>query len=149
MIKENWRFKDWYQDSRRAIIQRYNTHADLFIDLLAATSPRKQVISNFKLAHRILIEVLDTGTFNREGMMKIHADNVQRAINGEPLSGNKVRRFAENLHGNLTPVTIDIWMLRYLYEGTRQKGTQQEIISIASRARSSKPDTGQSRTVIA
>lgn len=127
MLKENLRFKNWYQDSKNAIEQRYGEHTSLFINLLAATSPRKTVVTNFKLANRILIEVLDTGTFNRNGMMKAHADNVQRAIDDEPLSGNKVRRFAENLRGNLTPVTIDVWMLRYLHEERPSLSDKQYI----------------------
>ena len=116
MIKDNLKFRHWYRDSRIAIEQRYHSHADLFCDLLAATSPRKHVISNFRLAHRILEEVVTTGTYDHTGMMPVHIGNVDRAIAGEPLSGNKVSRFAMNLKGDLKPVTLDVWMLRYLRE---------------------------------
>jgi hypothetical protein len=46
--------------------------------------------------------------------MPVHIANIKRAYNNEPLSGNKVKSFAENLKGNYDAVTIDVWMLRFL-----------------------------------
>ena len=43
----------WYTDCRTAIILKYGDDADLFCDILAATSPRKQVKANWNLAERV------------------------------------------------------------------------------------------------
>jgi hypothetical protein len=85
----------------------------LFCDLLAATSPRKQVKANWNLAVRIMDEVKINGRYKRYGMMKAHWMNVDRALAGEPLSGYKVPAFAANLKGDLQRVTIDTWVMAY------------------------------------
>ena len=103
----------WYQDSRAIIVDRFGDDADLFCDILAATSPRKQVRANWNLAVRIYDAVQDRGTYGTKGMMRAHIHNVDRALNREPLSGYKVPAFAANLRGDLERVTIDTWILSY------------------------------------
>ena len=44
--------------------------------------------------------------------MYAHLINVVRVLQGKPLHGPKVKRFAENLKGNLSPVTIDMWICK-------------------------------------
>jgi hypothetical protein len=133
--------KNWYQECGDSIRAEFGADSELFIDLLAATSPRKQVSANWRLAMRIyhVWNSLDVhkGWFLRcyqchrkgkkypedsdfiglhnnlfTGVMKTHRPNVLRALKREPLSGNKVRAFAANLKGNLEEVTIDVWVCR-------------------------------------
>jgi hypothetical protein len=116
------RFSDhglWYKDIHEYI---WKTYADpvLFANLLAATSPRKTVKANWILANRIYREFKSGKSYNRQGLMPNHIGNIDRAISGHPLSGNKVRSFAENLCGNFESVTIDVWILRYFgYDETK------------------------------
>jgi hypothetical protein len=131
--------KNWYQECGDSIRAEFGADSELFIDLLAATSPRKQVSANWRLAMRIYhvwndidcidrqvilsgrsnfvpvyMEVINERKANLfKGVMKSHKPNVIRALKREPLSGNKVRAFAANLKGNLDEVTIDVWVCRY------------------------------------
>lgn len=108
----------WYQDATTLIRQLYGEYADLFCDIVAATSPRKQVKANWRLAVAIVAAYID-----RENKpivfgdllascMPAHLNNVIRALQRRPIQGQKVRRFAENLKGNLDLVTIDVWICR-------------------------------------
>jgi hypothetical protein len=113
--------KNWYAKCRTEIEKLYGEDADLFCDLLAATSPRKQVKANWKLATLIYTEVV-AGTEicgrrwsklkNIPGIMPCHRNNIRAALVGEPLSGRKVRAFAANLKGDLSQVTVDVWIGR-------------------------------------
>ncbi len=103
----------WYSDSRKTIEKIFGDDADLFCDLLAATSPRKQVKVNWNLAKRIYQEYKNTGDFDDKGLLLCHILNVERALAREPLHGYKVPAFAANLKGNMNRVTIDMWVLYY------------------------------------
>jgi hypothetical protein len=114
--------KNWYQECGDSIRAEFGADSELFIDLLAATSPRKQVSANWRLAMRVYHVYKNTGCLGAgglhtdnllKGVMKSHRPNVIRALKREPLSGNKVRAFAANLKGNLEEVTIDVWVCRY------------------------------------
>lgn len=102
----------WYSEIHDYIVQ---TYADpvLFANLLAATSPRKTVRANWILANRIYREFRAGKPYSRTGLMPNHIANIDRALGGIPLSGNKVRAFADNLCGNFESVTVDVWILRY------------------------------------
>jgi hypothetical protein len=104
----------WYSDSRKVIEQIFGDDADLFCDILAATSPRKQVKSNWNVSVRIYESFKGGGGIPKRGLMPCHIGNIERALRGEPLSGLKVSAFAANLKGDLDRVTIDIWVLRFL-----------------------------------
>ncbi len=52
---------------------------------------------------------------------------MERALKREPLSGNKVRAFADNLKGNRHKVTIDIWICRYYGVETLTDKVYQEL----------------------
>ncbi len=103
----------WYSDSRKTIEKIFGNDADLFCDLLAATSPRKQVKVNWSLAKRIYQEYKNTGVFDDKGLFPCHILNVERALAREPLHGYKVPAFAANLKGDMNRVTIDMWVLYY------------------------------------
>ncbi len=134
----------WYQDSRAVIVERFGDDADMFCDILAATSPRKQVKANWNLAVKILREYKSTGSYFRRGMMKSHWMNVDRALKGEPLSGYKVPAFAANLRGDLERVTIDTWVLSFFrlkqYQIRRAEYFRMEkAIQMLARHRGMKP----------
>ena len=113
------KYKDWYRDCGDKIRQEYGRYAGLFIGLLAATSPRKQVSANFRLANRIFHRHIGGLPIEYDRLLPAARSNVKRALLNEPLSGNKVRAFAENLKGNFDAVTIDIWILRYYGIGVK------------------------------
>lgn len=112
---------NWYQRVREEIEAQYGDDADLFCNLLAACSPRKQVQANWNLADRVyksrgsfrLLRTVRTLNWLRNlGVMSSQVPNVIRALNGEELSGPKVRAFAANLKGDMSQVTVDVWMLK-------------------------------------
>ena len=104
--------KTWYTNCRVEIERLYGNQADLFCHLLAATSPRKQVTANWRLAERIY-KSHKAGALDLAETLPAHRPNVMRALVGEELSGRKVRAFAANLCGDLDVVCIDIWMMRW------------------------------------
>jgi hypothetical protein len=137
--------KNWYRNCGDAIRKEFGSDADLFIDILAATSPRKQVSANWRLAMRIYhIWKIGHGwaklAYDTEydanlmtGTLPAHRKNIIRALWRESLSGNKVRAFAANLKGDLDAVTIDVWMQRYYgCEGTL---TDKKYNELADRIR--------------
>ena len=110
---------NWYTDSRQVIEQLYGNDADMFCDLLAATSPRKRVKVNWDISQHIYERYKHDGYIDCQGVMSPHISNVLRALYGEPLHGYKVPAFAANLKGDMNRVTIDRWTLRYF--GLQQK----------------------------
>ncbi len=108
----------WYLDSRKTIETIFGDDADMFCDLLAATSPRKQVKANWNVARDIYERYKHDGYIDCSGIMRTMIPNVLRALYREPLSGYKVPAFAANLKGDMDRVTLDIWTLRYF--GLRQ-----------------------------
>jgi hypothetical protein len=116
----------WYADIRTEIVKRYGDDADLFCDLLAATSPRSHVRSNWRSASALYHCWKQSGVIAESAVfMRMHLPNVRRAFAREPLHGGKVRRFAENLKGNSSYVTIDVWICRYL--GVEHKDLTPEL----------------------
>lgn len=101
---------DWYEIAHRRIVNKYGFDADLFADLLAATSPQMDVRENVKEAEKAL-ERYRKGE-PQEPWIPSHTNNIQRALRREPLSGPKVRAFAAALKGDVNAVVVDTWMLR-------------------------------------
>ena len=117
--------ENWYTHCKHAIEAEFGSDADLFIDLLAATSPRKQVTANWRLAFYIYHMRKTHGFLSLHdlkkipGLMKSQWNNVWNALMGKPLSGNKVSAFAKALKGDLNAVVIDVWICRwYNFQGT-------------------------------
>lgn len=138
--------KNWYCDCGDSIRAEFGTDAELFIDLLAATSPRKQVSANWRLAMRIY-HVWNTthGMFSygdrltsesfcnnlMQGTLPAHRPNIIRALQRKPLQGNKVCAFAANLKGDYEQVTLDVWMCRhYGYPQTLSNKKYAELAAI-------------------
>lgn len=112
---------NWYTESRQVIEKLYGDDTDMFCDLLAATSPRKQVKANWNLSQHIYERYKHDGYIDCSGIMSNFIPNVIRALYREPLHGYKVPAFAANLKGDMNRVAIDRWTLRYF-------GIQQNII---------------------
>ncbi len=108
----------WYQDATKLIQQLYGEYWRLFVDVLAATSPRQSIKRNWRQTAEIVAAYIDRENKpNKFGdvladVMTSYLPNVLRALAGRPLSGPKVSRFAENLRGNLDVVTIDVWICK-------------------------------------
>uniref|UniRef100_A0A6M3LVZ5 Uncharacterized protein n=1 Tax=viral metagenome TaxID=1070528 RepID=A0A6M3LVZ5_9ZZZZ len=117
--------KNWYKECGDSIRAEFGADAELFIDLLAATSPRKQVSANWRLAMRIyhvwqnrevpVFGMLPPRSYDNlmRGTLPAHRPNIIKALQRKSLSGNKVTAFAANLKGNLQEVTLDVWMCRH------------------------------------
>lgn len=133
--------KNWYKECGDSIRAEFGADAELFIDLLAATSPRKQVSANWRLAMRIYHVHKNTGSHGcdgglytdnlMQGTLPAHRPNIIRALQRKPLSGNKVRAFAANLKGDYEQVTLDVWMCRhYGYPQTLTNKKYAELAAI-------------------
>jgi len=108
----------WYTDAKDLIMELYGANWKLFVDILAATSPRQSVKRNWRQSAALLAAYIDRGIKPKRfgdllaKCMPAHLNNVIRALQGRPIMGPKVSRFAENLKGNLDAVTIDTWILQ-------------------------------------
>ena len=137
---------NWYRQIRKEIEAQYGDDADLFCDILAACSPRKQVQANWKLADKIYhwwIEnwyKIDTFWMRGKpvlawlGVMSSQIPNVIRALDEKELSGPKVRAFAANLKGDYDQVTVDVWMLRLFDHDKPSVKGREEVCKFVVRA---------------
>lgn len=103
--------KDWYNFVRPALQPIFGKNTDLFLKMFAATSPNTKVTQNVVNAVRAYRQFLLGEQFTG---MPAHVDNLNRAVAGVQMSGPKVGAFGTNLMGDLTPVTVDLWMARAL-----------------------------------
>jgi hypothetical protein len=112
----------WYSNARDSIAREYGPDADIFVALLAATSPRQSVALNLSMTKSIfaawdlLGRDLSENTLHELGEMGdlgARYGNIRRALLGEQLSGPKVCAFKANLLGDEDKVTIDTWMVTF------------------------------------
>ena len=96
---------------RPALQPLFGENTDLFLKMFAATSPNTKVTQNVLNAVKAYRQFLMGEPFTG---MPAHVDNLNRAVAGVKMSGPKVGAFGPNLLGNLTPVTVDLWMARAL-----------------------------------
>ncbi len=150
VVDVNKTASNWYTDSRRVIEKLYGDDADMFCDILAATSPRKQVKVNWDIAQNIYERYKHDGYIDCQGLMGSHIPNVLRALYRERLHGYKVPAFATNLKGDLNRVTIDTWTLRYF--GLKQKRIRrkeyyrlEKAIQLLAKHRGMKPAEYQAK----
>ena len=116
--KIDFRAVNWYKNANKLIRELYPNNWELFADLLAAISPRVSVKKNWKFAIDIMDNYLDRE--NRSDklgdslakLMPAQLINTIRALQRRPIKGPKVSRFAANLKGLLSDVTIDVWICR-------------------------------------
>lgn len=114
--------QDWYLHTRPELEAQFGPDSDLFINMLAATSPNATVPANMSLALKAYKAykngLRDFSQFSdnpaHPGFMKPVIDNLNHVIRNEPISGQKIINFAKNLRGETEPVTVDRWMMRAL-----------------------------------
>jgi len=134
-IITNFRFyENWYDRVRKAAFAKYGSNTDTFFRVLAATSPRFHVTKNYRLTKRIMADFLAERPITLSGLMPCHIPNVHRALSGKELSGQKVRAFYENLAGNSSVVTIDVWMLRF-FKFTKVNPSTSDYTRLSDRIR--------------
>lgn len=116
--KSDYKAVNWYSDATKLIQQLYGDNWRLFVDVLAATSPRQSIKRNWRQSAEIVAAYIDRANRPKHfgdvlgNIMTSHLDNVIRALQQRPINGPKVSRFAENLKGNLDGVTIDTWICK-------------------------------------
>jgi hypothetical protein len=124
---------DWYDTTYPAIVEFFRgdvERANLFVYLLAATSPLTNIRENIQRALHALRVGEQFGNsvqvFKENIPFEAHRMNVIRAFRGEPLSGPKVTNFAKNIFGPdfrtatgevafpdaADAVTVDRWVWR-------------------------------------
>lgn len=134
----DYRAKSWYTDANVLIKSKYGENWKLFIGLLASTSPRVSVKKNWKLANAILSAYLNRDSKPEKfadilgRLMPAHLINVIRTLQGRPIKGPKVSRFFANLCGDLSVVTVDMWICK-AYNIGQEKLTEKVYRTIECR----------------
>lgn len=135
----------WYSDAKRLIIELYGENWKLFIGLLAATSPRVSVKRNWQMSDKILKAYLNRDENPAKlgdilgRLMPCHLINVLRVFQGRPIKGQKISRFYANLIGDLSVVTIDVWICKAFGIDRTQltakvyRTLEEKIVSMAER----------------
>jgi L-asparaginase/Glu-tRNA(Gln) amidotransferase subunit D len=125
LYRANYQTEDilnWYANNTEKLKKLFGADYTMVAGLIAATSPRRDLKRNLRTAINIYRAIKKDPTLIHYSprkfqakfqIMGAHYKNVLRAINGSKLSGLKVEAFRQNLSGNLQPVTIDVWMMRY------------------------------------
>ncbi len=113
---------DWYEDTFYNIQNIMHVYDDsgedsdaltyLFIDLLAATSPRCNIVRNTFLTSQIFGFINEGLLCKITNKFEAHLNNICRALLGLPLSGQKVESFQANLLGDKNAVTVDTWIMK-------------------------------------
>lgn len=107
----------WYDETRQHVVASVGAeYADVFIDMLAATSPNQSVKGNVTAARKALKQLKESKAFsgylpivvNMLNIIKVSHMTGHRARFG----GAKVQAFADALRGDLSAVVVDRWMLR-------------------------------------
>lgn len=115
----------WYDQTPKTLLELFGGDLDrrnLYILLLASTSPLENIRQNTKLALKALklfdIFGMQEKVFRKAFRFDAHFFNIMRAFRSEPLQGPKVTSFAKNLFGpeyypdGANVVTVDRWMMR-------------------------------------
>ncbi len=134
---------DWYEHTFfniQNLMESYDDSGEdsdqltyLFIDLLAATSPRCNIVRNTFLTSQIFAFINDGLLCKIKNKFEAHLNNICRALLGLPLSGQKVESFQANLLGDKNAVTVDTWMLKvFQYDHDNPSAKEYEDISAAT-----------------
>lgn len=170
--------KGWYQRAADALEDIFGENTEVFVALLAATSPRQTVDKNMLMALDIYEkwekagrpsagdkDPSEVGSFfnvwtslgegsimtqaqkeTQHPIMKILVDvpgawmrsralNIIRALQGKPMSGDKVNSFKQNLLGDLEPSTNDTWMAQFANISQDIFGTKTGYKAFAAKIR--------------
>jgi len=108
----------FYEKSATEVRKIFGKDADLFIRLLAATSPMNSVEANLTSALKAYLSYKRTGRIEDGLFFKDTQKRLQKIIEGETdfkkivPRGPKVQSFAQNLFGHLQYVTVDRWIAK-------------------------------------
>ena len=100
--------REWYSRSQAAIRAIFGEDTELFVKLLAATSPRASVASNVSLALKAYTQLINGEEFT--GFNPSHMLNLERVRSGAWPQGPKVGPFGQATMGNPKAITIDMHM---------------------------------------
>lgn len=140
--------KGWYARAAKILNQIFGDDADLFIGVLAASSPRQTVRENLAMALRVWDAWQKAGRPNDYQTivddiarpltaLESRYMNVARHLTGKDMSedSRKVKSFYDNSGGNLYSVTLDTWMA--LFGGVDQSlfGTKSGYAAHAAKVR--------------
>lgn len=106
--------KSWYDNSYQRLKICYGQNTELFINLLAVTSPRNSVKRNLALADKALTYYLQGKTidFSFGLASKQIENNVNKVLQNKSFGGQKVNAFAKALLGDKKQIVIDSWMMK-------------------------------------
>ena len=103
----------WYDGARAEIERLHGKRAETYAQFLAATSPLSSVQSNVTLANRAMRLYRPGVLFTPEqGFIGAHLANLNKVVEGQPLSGPKVSAFYRAIWGDCQAVVVDRWILR-------------------------------------
>lgn len=115
----------WYRNSNKTIKEfclRRNYNMELFINILAATSPLCTVKENINRTIRTMEYLeknnnIDNIPFKYGIAHKTIFNNVKNAIENNNISGPKINPFAKALLGDEDQVVIDSWITKlFIYD---------------------------------
>jgi|GEM_PF-1970390 len=140
--------KGWYARAAKILNQIFGDDADLFIGVLAATSPRQTVRENLDMALRVWdvwqkagrpsdYQTIIDNIARPIAALESRYLNVARHLTAKDMSedSRKVKSFYDNSGGNLYSVTLDTWMA--LFGGVDQAifGTKSGYAAHAAKVR--------------
>lgn len=124
----------WYDDARDyidTVCQVESLDKSRFIDIMAITSPRVSVITNWNTTlYYMKHGTLGWGTIKSTRTALAHYEQTHE------IRGPKTSAFARALHGDTTALVLDIWMARALDVDPRKvtsKANMQEALTLVKR----------------
>lgn len=140
--------RGWYRRAAESLRQLFGSDAEIFVRLLAATSPRQGVTENLSMSLRIWIEWNKAGRpVDAKGIKNVlrpipgamfgsRIKNTVRALQGKGrLSGYKVNSFSSNLLGDFEAVTNDAWMAAFAGIDQKVFGTKAGYLAFNAKVR--------------
>lgn len=110
-LQTGWHDRNWYLETENLLVSIFGRDKlKLVASYFAATSINSSLKSNIRLFRRALHEVENSLPHVKYlPVMRMQLDKLR---NGQPLSGRKIRNFAEAMSGNSEAVVVDIWLAR-------------------------------------
>lgn len=105
--------ESWFPESRSAIQKAFGSDADLFMRLLAATSPISTIETNVALAIRAYRHLTWFGVIPERSFIGVHRISIQKFLIDPDTAGRKIWSLYQNLKGNENVCPLDRWMKVY------------------------------------
>jgi hypothetical protein len=118
LVRKGAHGKDWYENTRTELKKYFGNDADLFLDILAHTSPRATLVSNIHRALEAYRRYKRGLPFKGEdlggtGMWSVRR-SLEKYLAGEDAGGPKVKSFIKSFNLDNEAVTVDVWLMRSL-----------------------------------